>query len=134
MNAVDFFKNDHFATITGIELVKIEKGYAKARLTISEMHLNAGNTTQGGVLFTLADFVMAAASNAHGRLALAITGAINFIKGSKTGDILYAEAKERSLHKHIATYQVDITNQEGELIATFEGTAYRKDITIDLVV
>lgn len=134
MNAVDFFKNDHFASMTGIELVEIEKGYAKAKLTISEMHLNAGNTTQGGVLFTLADFVMAAASNAHGRLALAITGAINFIRGSQVGDILYAEAKERSLHKRIATYQVDITNQEGELIATFEGTAYRKDIAIDLAV
>lgn len=134
MNGVDFFKNDHFATMTGIELVEIEKGHAKAQLTVNETHLNAGNTTQGGVLFTLADFVMAAASNAHGQLALAITGAINFIKGSYTGDILYAEAKERSLHKRIATYQVDITNQKGELIATFEGTAYRKDIAIDLEV
>ena len=98
------------------------------------MHLNAGNTTQGGAIFTLADFVLAAASNSHGRLAFTITGSVNFLRGSGPGDILFAEAKERFLHKRIANYQVDVTNQKGELIATLEGTVYRKDVEIDLEV
>jgi len=132
MNAVEFFKNDRYATMTGIELIEISKGYAKAKLPVTDMHLNAGNTTQGGAIFTLADFVLAAASNSHGRLAFTITGSVNFLKGSGQGDTLFAEAKERFLHKRIANYQVDVTNQNGELIATLEGMVYRKDETIDL--
>lgn len=134
MNAVDFFKNDKYATMTGIELLEVTKGYAKARLAIKDMHLNAGNTTQGGAIFTLADLVLAAASNSHGQLAFSITSSVNFLKGSGPGDTLYAEAKERLLRKRIANYQVDVTNQKGELIATLEGTVYRKNIQIDLEV
>jgi acyl-CoA thioesterase len=134
MNAFDFFKNDHFAARTGIELTEISEGHAKARLIINETHINAAGTTQGGAIFTLADFVMAAASNSHGQMALAINGSINFLRGSIPGDVLYAEAKERSLHKRLATYQIDVTNQKEELIATFEGTVYRKDIATDLQV
>jgi len=132
MNAADFFKNDRYAMMTGIELLEISEGYAKAKLLIKDMHLNAGNTTQGGVIFTLADFVLAAASNSHGRLAFSINASVNFLRGSKAGDTLFAVAKERFLHKRIANYQVDVTNQNDELIATLEGTVYRKDIEIDL--
>jgi len=132
MNAVEFFKNDRFATMTGIELLEISQGYAKAKLPVTDMHLNAGNTTQGGAIFTLADFVLAAASNSHGRLAFTITGSVNFLRGSGPGDTLFAEAKERFIHKRIANYQVDVTNQNGELIATLEGMVYRKDDIINL--
>jgi acyl-coenzyme A thioesterase PaaI-like protein len=38
------------------------------------------------------------------------------------------------LHKRLATYQIDVTNQKEELIATFEGTVYRKDIATGLQV
>lgn len=134
MNAIDYFKTDRYATMTGIELLEITKGFAKAKLPITEMHLNAGNTTQGGVIFTLADFVLAAASNSHGRLSFTITGSVNFLRGSGPGDTLIAVAKERFLHKRIANYQVDVTNQNGDLIATLEGTVYRKDIILDLEV
>lgn len=134
MNAIEFFNNDRYAKMTGIELVVVSIGYAKAQLLITEMHMNAGNTTQGGVIFTLADFVLAAASNSHGRLAFTITGSVNFLLGSKPGDTLFAEAKERFLHKRLANYQVDVTNQKGELIATLEGMVYRKDTEIDIQV
>jgi acyl-CoA thioesterase len=134
MNAIDYFKKDHYATTTGIEILEISKGYAKVMLPVKEMHMNAGNTTQGGAIFTLADLALAAASNSYGRLALNISSSINFLKGSGPGDILYAEAKERFLHKRIANYQVEVTNQKGELIATLEGTVYRKNVEIDLEV
>lgn len=55
MTPQEFFKKDSFAEKTGVELIEIKEGYSKARLVITETHLNAGNRTQGGVLFTLAD-------------------------------------------------------------------------------
>ena len=53
MTAQDFFKNDLFARNAGVELLEVKEGYAKARLTITADHLNAGNRTQGGAIFTL---------------------------------------------------------------------------------
>lgn len=118
---------DRFAAETGIQLTEIKPGYAKARLSVTSRHLNAGNTTQGGVLFTLADFALAAAANAHGQLALSLTSSIHFFRTSGPGDVLIAEAKEKFIHKRTAHYQVDIINQDGKIIACAEATMYRKD-------
>lgn len=134
MTPQEFFKNDRFATDAGIELIDIKKGYGKARMAVEEHHLNAGNTTQGGAIFTLADLALAAAANSHGTLALSITSNITYLKGSGPGDILYAEAKERHAGKRTGHYQVDVTNQNGDLIATFEATVYRKDNELPFII
>jgi len=127
MDAKDFFKNDKFAVMSGAELVEIKEGYGKAIMNISKEHLNAGNTTQGGAVFTLADLALAAAANSHGKLALSLTSSISFFRTSNIGDTLTAEAKEKFIHKRTGYYQVDVTNQKGDLIACFEATVYRKD-------
>ncbi|KAA6331997.1 Acyl-coenzyme A thioesterase PaaI [termite gut metagenome] len=121
----DFFKNDRFAAESGIELLEIKEGYGKTKLEVTTRHLNAGNTTQGGAIFTLADLALAAAANSHGTLALSLTSSITFLHGSGPGDTLYAEARERHFGKHTGHYQVDVTNQNGKLIATFEASVYR---------
>lgn len=123
----DFFNMDRFAKEAGIELIEIGRGYATARLKIEEKHLNAGNTTQGGAIFTLADLALAAAANSHGTLALSLNSSISFFKPSKPGDTLIAEAKERNCGRKTGHYQVEIFNQERELIALFEATVYRKE-------
>ncbi len=122
-----FFKNDRFADRTGIVLLEVETGYAKACLQVTEEHLNAGQRTQGGVLFTLADFTLAVAANSHGRLALSLSSHINFLRGSGVGDMLYAEARERYIGRTTGCYQIDITNDNGDLIATFESIIFRKE-------
>lgn len=126
MTPQEFFKKDHFAGKVGIELIEIKEGYGKTRLTITEDHLNAGHRTQGGVLFTLADLALAAAANSHGALALSLSSNITFLRGSGPGDTLYAEARERYVGRTTGYYQIDITNQKGELIATFESSVFRK--------
>lgn len=127
MSPKEFFKLDRFATEAGIELIEIQKGYAKAKLVVEPRHLNAGNTTQGGAIFTLADLALAAAANSHGTLALSTTSNITFLRGSGPGDTLIAEARERYTGRRTGHYQVDVINQNSELIATFEATVYRKD-------
>ncbi len=127
MTAEEFFKNDVFATDNGIFLTEIGKGYSRAQLVITEKHLNAGNRTQGGALFTLADLALAAAANAHGQLAFSQSAHISFFRGSGIGDTLTAEARERYIGRSTAFYQVDISNQKGELIATFESGVFRTD-------
>ncbi|MDR0972423.1 MAG: PaaI family thioesterase [Prevotellaceae bacterium] len=125
-----FFENDRFATEAGIELVEIRSGYARARLRVEARHLNAGKTTQGGAIFTLADLALAAAANSHGTLALSTTSNITFLRASRPGDVLTAEARERYVGRSTGCYQVDVVNQEDALIAVFEATVFRKDTPV----
>lgn len=122
-----FFRNDRFAANTGVELLEVREGYAKASLTITPEHLNAGGRTQGGALFTLADLALAAAANAHGRLAFSLSSNITFLRTSGAGDVLYAEARERYIGRTTGYFQIDITKQDGRLIATFESSVFRKE-------
>ena len=120
-----FQKRDRFAKYVGIELLEAAEGKAKVRLKIEEHHLNGVNLVHGGVIFSLADFAFAVASNSHGTLALGINANISYVKSAQDG-ILTAEAMEVARNSKLATYQIDITNEKGDLIAIFQGTVYRK--------
>ena len=87
MTPQEFFKKDCFADKAGVELIEIKEGYSKARLVITETHLNAGNRTQGGALFTLADLALAAAANSDVTLAFSLSSNITFLRSSGPGDI-----------------------------------------------
>jgi acyl-CoA thioesterase len=119
------FDKDIFARNAGIKLIEASAGYAKCRMKILPEHMNSVGVLHGGALFTLADFTFAVASNAHGKVALAIEAEISFFKGVNSGT-LTAVAREISLHNRLATYLVEIVSEAGELIAHFKGTAYRK--------
>jgi acyl-CoA thioesterase len=129
MTIKEFFRNDRYAVFSGIELMEVEPGRAKAKMDIKDMHLNAGNVVQGGAIFTLADLAFAAAVNAYGNLAMSVETSIRYFKGVGTGT-LFAEAKALHVHKKLATFEVTVTNEKEELIALFTATAYRKDITL----
>lgn len=126
MTIQEFLQGDKFALLAGVELLEVGSGYAKARMEIQPMHLNGGGVCQGGAIFTLADLAFAAATNSHARLTFSITSNINFFKSENKG-FLYAEAREVFNHKRLANCEVNVTNESGELIATFNGTGYRKD-------
>lgn len=120
-----FFINDRFAEHSGIELLEVSKGYARARMKIEDYHLNGVGIAHGGAIFTLADLAFAVASNSHGTVALAINVSISYFKAS-TGGILTAEAKEISRNPKLASYTVTVTNEDSELVAIFQGMVYRK--------
>ncbi|MDR2692464.1 MAG: PaaI family thioesterase [Dysgonamonadaceae bacterium] len=130
MTIREFFKDDRYAALSGIELLEAEPGRAKTKMEIRNMHLNAGNVVQGGAIFTLADLAFAAAVNACGNLAMSIETSIRYFKSIDAGT-LYAEAKIVHLHKKLATFEVIVTNEAEELIALFTATAYRKNLPLN---
>lgn len=124
-NIRKFFKKDRFAEYVGIELVEVSEGRAKVRLKIRQEHLNGVDLVHGGAIFALADFAFAVASNSHGTIALGINANISYIKAAR-GGVLTADAVEVAKNPKLATYHVNISNQEGDIIAAFQGTVYRK--------
>lgn len=119
-------ENDLFAQHVGIELIEVADGRAKAMLEINKHHLNGVGLTQGGVVFTLADLVFAAASNSYGPVAVAINASISFVKATTEGAVLTAEAKEVSRNARLATYTILVTDEMQETVAIFQGMVYIK--------
>ena len=129
MDVYEYFSNDRYATLTGIELVEAREGYARASMEIGERHLNSAGTVQGGAIFTLADLAFAAAVNAYGRAAVSIQTSIWFHKGVSEGTLV-AEAREIKTGRNIATFNVEVTTGDGQSVATFVAAAFRKDAAL----
>jgi acyl-CoA thioesterase len=123
--AKEILSKDAFAKHNGIELVEIGPGTARAVMRVGAEHLNGVGIVHGAAIFSLADFAFAAASNSHGVVAVAINANISFVKAAKSG-ILTADAKEQSINRKLATYLIDVTDEEDDLVATFQGMVYRK--------
>lgn len=125
MELIDFFKRDRFAALAGVELLEVREGYAKARMTLTPDHMNGGGVCQGGALFTLADLAFAAAVNSHLTLTFSTSSNITFLRSQSEGTV-YAEAIEVVNHPRMPYAEVKITNENGELLAIFTSSGYRK--------
>jgi acyl-CoA thioesterase len=120
------FAADQFAAANGVELVELGEGYAKARLELTARHLNSVGIVHGGAITTLADFTFAVACNSAGRLAVAVNINLSCLKATRSGTLV-AEAREVSRSRRISTCTVRVCDDEGQLVALFQGTAFIKD-------
>jgi acyl-CoA thioesterase len=125
-----YMSQDRLAALLGMELLEIAPGRARVRLVLDERHLNGAGIVHGGTIFSLADVAFAAASNAHGTLALALSVHIAFVKAAHAGETLTASAAELSLGPKVGTYLIEVRNQAHELVASFHGTVYRKQTPV----
>jgi len=123
--AAYFRRGDRLAQHLGIELLSVEQGSAQARMAVRDEHLNSLGTVHGGAIFALADYAFAAACNSYGTVAVAINVSISYVQ-AVTGGTLIAEALETSRNPRLATYTVRVTDEPGQLVAIFQGMAYRK--------
>lgn len=130
MDFIDLYKNDIFANELGITLQELNEEHSLMTLKVEKRHLNGGNVTHGGVLFTLTDIAMAAMANFNRLGSLSIQSDIRFLSSSIEGDTLTAEATAVYVRKNLNNCKVTITNQDGELIAIAEGMFYVKKSVI----
>lgn len=119
------YDNDWFSQWLGIERVIIEQGHCILKMKIRKEMLNGFATVHGGITFSFADSALAFASNAHGRLSVALDCSISFPVAVKEGDVLTCEAKQLSLTAKTGTYLIEVKNQRNENVAFFKGTVYR---------
>lgn len=124
-NLKAFFQGDRYAAHSGIELVEVSPGYARARMALQPCHLNGLDIAHGGAIFTLADFAFALASNSHGTVAVAINANLTIMKAAREGTLV-AEAREVSRNPKLGNYTVEVRDDAGDLVALFQGLAYRK--------
>jgi len=118
-------ENDLFSEWLGIEVIEINEGYSKIKMTIREEMINGFGILHGGITFSLADSAFAFACNNRNNLSVALDTSINFMKPGHVDDVLTAEAKEMHNGKSTGLYQISVFNQNDHLIALFKGTCFR---------
>ena len=120
-------ENDPFARLLGTEIVEIRPGYAKTRLKLRDNLLNFVNIPHGAVVFAVADQAFAAASNSRGNVAVALNVSISFLAAASAEATLVAEAEEITCSRRTASYQVMVRDDQGKVIAAFQGLVFRKE-------
>lgn len=109
----------HIHPLQGLEqakLLEVSPGHAKISLEIPPEALNLYGNLHGGFIFTLCDMVSGMATYAYEVSNVTLQGNINFLKGISSGTIF---VEGNTVHKggKTAINQVDITSEEGDLIA-----------------
>ena len=118
---------DKFSEWLGIEKILVEEGHCILKMKIRDEMVNGFGISHGGIAFSFADSALAFASNAYGRLSVALECSISFTIAVKVGDELTCEAKELSLTNKTATYHIEIVNQKNHKVAQFKGLCFRTD-------
>ena len=116
---------DKFSEWLGIQKVLVEKGHCILKMKIRSEMVNGFGIAHGGIAFSFADSALAFASNAYGRLSVALECSISFAVAVNINDELTCEARELSLTNKTGTYHIEISNQKNEKVAFFKGTVYR---------
>ena len=122
-----YIQRDPFARLLGAKVEILKPGRSRATLVVTDDMLNFHGNTHGGVIFSLGDMAFAAASNSHGQTAVALNVGMNFLKATKSGDRLVAEATEQSTTGPIGLYDITVRDDRtGEVVAKSQDLVYRK--------
>lgn len=116
---------DRLIGIFGMEILKVNAGYAEVAMVVRPEHLNAADFCHGGVLFSLADVAFALAANSHGGLAVGLEVSANYMRPVMPGERIVAIAEERHRGKHTGVYLISLRNADGKEVAFVKATAFR---------
>ena len=110
----------------GMELLDVGHdgtlGWSRVRMPVTDVMVNGHKIMHGGLIFTLCDSAFALACNATGRLTVASGCDINFVASARLGDVLVAQARERTSYGRNGLTDVTVTREsDGALIAEFRG-------------
>lgn len=117
--------DDHAARGLGIEIVAVAPGAATLRMKVRQDMVNGHGSCHGGFIFAVADSTFAYACNSFNHRAVAAGVDINFLAPAHLGDTLTAVGHARHQGGRSGVYDIEVTNQDGKLVAVFRGRAAR---------
>jgi acyl-CoA thioesterase len=119
-------KREPFAQALKMELVELEDGYSVVTMRYDPDTMdNIYSRAHGGAVFGLIDEAFETAGQTDGTIAVALNVNITYIASPRAGVKLKAEARRVSQTKKTAVYDIKVTDQDDQLIATCQALAYR---------
>jgi acyl-CoA thioesterase len=122
-NAVE---NEPFAKAMKMKLVEIELGYSAVEMIYDPATMNnIYERAHGGAVFALIDEAFETAGQTDGTIAVALNVNVTYVSSPQPGVKLRAEAKQNSQTNKTASYDIKVSDQNGNLLATCSALAYR---------
>ena len=118
------WENDTAVRDMGIEVSVTEPGAASASFEVHDRMVNGHDICHGGYIFALADSAFAYACNSYNRVTVAASAGIEFVRPARLGDKLTARAQESHRGGRTGLYDIEVSNQDGEIVAFFRGRSY----------
>lgn len=115
------YARDYAAQHLGIDIEDVGPGHAVLAMTVRPEMLNGHETCHGGMIFALADTAFAYACNSRNEATVAAGCSIEYLAPARKGDRLTATAREAAKTGRQGVYDIAITNDAGDIIATFRG-------------
>ncbi|HEY5499864.1 MAG TPA: PaaI family thioesterase [Bacteroidales bacterium] len=110
-----------------LRLIEVQEGYSKVEMVFTPDMENMFGMAHGGALFSLIDEAFEVASNSHGTMAVALNMNVNYMASPAKGSKLTAEAKEINKTKKTAAYDITVTDDKNNLIASCQSIVYRME-------
>lgn len=122
---LDSLVDDGFLAYMGFRLVEWDVDYAVMEFTVGPQHLNRHQILHGGVLTSIIDSV-AGFAGLYGlgcqlRKAVTLSVTTSFIGRASSGTIR-AVGRKKAAGRKIFVSAVEVTNEDGEIIAIGEAT------------
>lgn len=99
-----------------IEILEIERGYVKGKLSVTDKVLNPYGSVHGGCLFSLADITAGLAACTYGTYASTINGDMEYILPAIHTEYIICEAKEIRQGVHVSQYEALLYDDKEQLI------------------
>jgi acyl-CoA thioesterase len=119
--AASMWADDLASQRLGIEIVSVAPGQATLSMQVQAFMANGHGDCHGGYTFSLADSAFAFACNSHNARVVGQQANITYLAPVCVGDVLTARGRETFRKGRSGVYDIDVTNQRGELVAVFRG-------------
>lgn len=129
-------QRDRASESLGMVVEVNEPGRAVVSMPVRADMLNGFDITHGGFVFAVADTAFAIACNGgddgddNNGVTVAAGADVTFLATSTVGDILTAVASLRAKAGRSGVYDVEVTNQNGDIVAEFRGRSRTTNLEV----
>ena len=119
-------KKEPFAQVLRMELLELAEGYSVVSMNFEpETMNNIYARAHGGAIFALIDEAFETASQTEGTIAVALNVNVTYVSSPEPGRRLQAEARRISQTRKTASYDIRVTDQNGQIISLCQALAFR---------
>ncbi len=119
-------EEEPFAGLMGIKLTELSDGASTVTMRHEPKRMdNLFARAHGGAVFALMDEAFETACQTHGTVAVALNVSVTYVASPEPGAYLTCTARETSLTKRTASYEIRVSDEEGRVLALCQALAFR---------
>ena len=123
---IEALKKEPFSRALQMELVKLENGHSVVQMVYDPENMaNIYARAHGGAIYALIDEAFETAGQTDGTIAVALNVNVTYVTSPEPGQRLQAQAQRVSQTKKTASYDIKVTDQNGQVIALCQALAFR---------